>query len=164
MAERHYDRAIAQLQQVLELDRNFAFGHMYLGDCYNGQSNYLAAIEEYRTYYLLSGEDPAWVAEVFGALRQAYETGGEQGCLRKWIELILADEALPEDKQMFWNTTTDLTGYYARLGENEKALDDLQKHFDEPNVWSQLKYHPMYDSLFNEPRFKALLKRAGFEQ
>jgi len=61
-------------------------------------------------------------------------------------------------------SNSDLAGYYARLGENKKALDDLEKHFDEPNVWSQIKFLAMYDSLHDEPRFKALLKRAGFEQ
>jgi serine/threonine protein kinase len=164
-AERHFDRAIAQLQQLLELDRNFAQAHSYLGDCYTAQSNYVAAIDEYRTSALLSGQDQAQVDEVFGALRQVYKTGGVQAYLRKWTEVLLADEALPDDQQMFADgSSANLAGYYARLGEKEKALDDLEKHFDEPNVWCQIKFNPLYDSLYNEPRFKALLKRAGFER
>jgi hypothetical protein len=162
IAERRFDRAIDQLRQVLELDRNFAYGHCFLGDCYQAQSNYLAAIEEYRTGDLLLGLDPARVAEIYGALRQAYQTRGEQGCLRKWTELLLADEALPADKQMLADhSSTDLAGYYARLGEKEKALDELEKRFDEPNVWSQITFLSLYDSLHDEPRFKALVKRAG---
>jgi serine/threonine protein kinase len=161
-AERRFDLAIAQLKQVLELDRNFAYGHSYLADCYNAQSNYVAALEEYRTCYLLEGGDPARVAEVFESLRQAYDTGGTQAYLRRWTDVILTDEALPDDQQMFSDSSnTDLAGYYARLGAKEKALDDLEKHFDEPNVWSQIKFDPMYDSLHDEPRFKALVKRAG---
>jgi serine/threonine protein kinase len=163
-AERRFDLAIGQLKQVLELDRNFAYGHSYLADCYNAQSNYVAALEEYRTCYALAGNDPARVDEVFGSLRQAYETGGAQGYLRKWTEVLLADEALPDDQQMFADSSnTDLAGYYARLGAKEKALDDLEKHFDEPNVWSQINFMAMYDSLHDEPRYKALVKRAGLE-
>jgi Tfp pilus assembly protein PilF len=164
-AERRFDLAIDQLQQVLKLDRNFAYGHSYLGDCYEAQSNCVAALEEYRTSALLSDEGSAWVArvaDVFGALRQAYDTGGEQGYLRKWTEVMLADEALPQDQQMFSDRSgTDLAGYYARLGEKETALGDLEKHFDEPNVWSQIKFHPLYDSLHDEARYKALVRRAG---
>jgi tetratricopeptide (TPR) repeat protein len=161
MAERRFDRAITQLHQVLEIERNFAMGHDYLGDCYEAQSNYLYAIEEHRSAELLSGLDPGRVAEIYGALRKAFETQGEQGYLRKMIEVTLADEALPVDKQMFPDTSNcNLAGYYARLGEKGKALDDLEKHFDEPNVWSQIKFLPLYDSLHDEPRYKALVRRA----
>ena len=162
MAERRYDKAIAQLQQVMELDRNFPTGHQYLGDCYQAESNYLAAIEEYRTTDLLSGEDPVKVAASYDALRRAYDTHGEQGYFREWLELVRADESLPEEKQLFYDTS--LAGCYARLGESEKALDELEKHFDEPNFWQRLMFDPLYDSLHNEPRFKALVRRAGLEK
>jgi Tfp pilus assembly protein PilF len=163
-AERRFDKAIAEFQKLLALDRNFAQGHTYLGDCYTAQSNYVAAMEEYRTSAMDSGEDPARVAQVFDALRQAYDTRGEQGYLRKWTEVMLADEALPDDQQLFGDVSgSDLAGYYARLGEKEKAFKELEKHFDEPNVWCQIKFNPLYDSLHNDPRFKALLKRANLE-
>jgi serine/threonine protein kinase len=163
IAERRFDGAIAQLQKVLEMDRNFAAGHNYLGDCYDGQSNYLAAIEEYKTGALCSGKDPAAVNGIFDALRRAYQTEGQSGYMRKWIELIRANEALPEDKQSDLFGDHDIAGYYARLGDKETALDELEKHFDEPNAWSQIKFQPEYDSLHNEPRYKALVKRAGLQ-
>jgi tetratricopeptide (TPR) repeat protein len=164
MAERRFDRAITQLHQVLEIDPNFSMGHDYLGDCYEAQSNYIYAIEEHRTAALLSGQDRGRVTAIYGALRQAFETQGEQGYLRKSIEVMLADEALPVDKQMFFEDSNyTLPGYYARLGENQKALESLETHFDEPNVWSQIKFLSLYDSLHDEPRYKALVKRAGLE-
>jgi tetratricopeptide (TPR) repeat protein len=163
MAERRYDRAISQLQQVLELDRNFAAGHDYLGDCYEAQSNYLAAIEHYRTSAVFSGQDPATVNGIFDSLRRAYEAEGQAGYMRKWIELIRANEALPEDKQSDLLGDRDIACYYARLGDKETALDELEKHFDEPNTWSQIKFLPDYDSLHDEPRYKALVKRAGLQ-
>jgi hypothetical protein len=164
IAERRFDRAIAQLKQVLELDWKFAQGHSYLGDCYEAQSNYVAAIEEYRAFALLSHQDPARFGPMFDGLRQACEAGGRQGYCRKWIELMVADEALPPDQQLFADRSqTALAGYYAWLGEKEKALTDLEKHFDEANVWDQIKFFQMYDSLYDEPRFKVLLKRARLE-
>ncbi|HEY5913066.1 MAG TPA: protein kinase [Verrucomicrobiae bacterium] len=161
MAERRFDLAIAQLQRVLELDPNFTYGHSFLGDCYDAQSNYVAAIEEFKTFALLVGQDRDRVAESYGALRRAYGTQGEAGYLRKWVELIQADQKLPEEQQMFLEM--DIVGYYARLGETEKALTELETHFEEPQVWHQIKFKAMYDPLHGEPRFKALLERAGLK-
>ena len=162
IAERRFDLAAVQLKRVLDLDGNFSSGHSYLADLYEAQSNYVGAIAEYRTCAQLLRQDPDRVLASYAALRQAYDTQGEQGYLRKMIDLVRADRSLPEDRQIF--ADMDLVGYYARLGEKEKALDELEQHFDEPQVWHQIKFKPMYDRLHGEPRFQALLKRAGLAQ
>jgi serine/threonine protein kinase len=161
MAERQHDEAIDHLRGVMELDKNFSYGHLHLAECYEAQSNYLAAIEEYRAYALMSGQDAARVASGYDALREAYESLGQTGYSQKWIELIKADQSLPDEKQIF--AEMDLAGYYALLGDKETALDILEKHFDEPNVWQQIRFKWQYDSLRNETRHKALVKRAGLE-
>ena len=153
MGERRFDRAILQLQKVLALDRNFALGHDNLGDCYEAESNYVAAIEEYKTGELLQGKDPEKVNTFYRALRDAYDARGQEGYLRKNVELLLADHV----------GGRGLAGYYALLGEKEKALAEIEAHFDEPQEWHQIKYLPLYDSLHDDPRFKALVKRAGLE-
>ena len=165
IGERRFDEAIAQLERVLALDKKFDTGYVFLGLCYEGQSNYLKAIEAYEDAGVYSGLDSArrarWTATL-EALRKAYEASSEKGYLQKWIELILADEHLPAKQRMFSDLSDwDLPGYYARLGENEKALDVLETHFDEPNVWQQVRFFPLHDPLRGEPRFKALVKRAG---
>ena len=164
LAERRFDLSIAQLQRVLRLDRNFASGYAYLGDCYEAQSNYVAAIEAYQNADLLMGKNTSRVTAIYRALRDAYDTQGEQGYFRKRIELAHADAALPESERLlghysFWDTP----GYYARLGQNQKALDELTTHFDQLHVWQQIKFRPLYNTLYNEPRFKELVKRAGLE-
>jgi serine/threonine protein kinase len=161
MAERRHDEVIRQLRGVLELDKNFAYGHCFLAECYEAKSNYVAAIEEFRIFCQFTSQDPVRVATSYDALRQAYESSGQAGYFRKWIELVLADQALPEDKQMFGEM--DLGGYYALAGEKEQALDYLEKHFDDPNVWQQMKFKWQYDSLHHEPRFEALVKRTRLE-
>jgi serine/threonine protein kinase/Tfp pilus assembly protein PilF len=159
MAERRFDRAIAQLQRCMELDRNFSIGHHYLGSCYEAQSNYVAAIEEFKSFELLSGKDPARVTAQYAALRQAYDAQGEQGYFRQWIEKILADEA--DEQQTFGQ---DSAGYYALLGQKEKALEALERDFDTFGIWQTLKFDVHYDTLHDEPRFKALLKKARLEK
>ena len=162
IAERRYDLAVAQLQRVVELDKNFAEAHEFLGKCYEAQSNYLGAIEEFRKGDLLQGGEPARMAAAYDGLRQAYETYGQKGYFEKWIDLIHADEALPEEQRLF--NIQDIAACYAQLGQIEKALDELEAMFDEPGVWWQAKFEPLYPPLYNEPRFKALLRRAGFEK
>src|SRR5262249_52461211 len=79
VAERRFDLAIAQLKRGLELDPNFAHGHFRLGVCYDAQTNYIAAIREYRTHGLLVGLDPARINTSYDALRRAYDEQGESG-------------------------------------------------------------------------------------
>jgi tetratricopeptide (TPR) repeat protein len=159
VAERRFDLAIAHLQRALELDPNFALLHSYLSDWYEAQTNYPAAIKECRIYLTSVGHDPARVASSCDALNHAYDAQGESGYLRQWIELILADQALPDDQQIF--ADMDISGYYARLGEKEKALDEIEKTFDGFPGCFKIKFEPLYDSLHNEPRYKALVRRAG---
>jgi tetratricopeptide (TPR) repeat protein len=161
MGERRLDGAISQLKRVLDQDDRFGYGHQFLGWCYEWQSNYLDAIEEYRKAALLLGGDPKAVNTGFDTLRQAYNDGGEQGYLRKSIEMIHARENLPDDQQLL--DVLDLPGYHARLGEKEKAIEELEKHFDEPQVWHQVRFIATHESLRDDPRFKALVKRAGLK-
>jgi tetratricopeptide (TPR) repeat protein len=162
MAERRFDLAIAQLRHVVELESNFPEAHHFLGRCYEAQSNYLAANDEFKKFDLQSDNDPAKVEASYAAIQDAYISGGQPAYFRKYIELIRADEALPDDKRLF--SWADLPSSYALLGEKQKALDEIEKHFDSPGVWWQLKFEPLYDTLHDEPRFHALLKRAGLEQ
>src|SRR5262249_44073339 len=156
MAERRFDLAIVQLQHVLELDKHFAEIHNFLGQCYEAQSNYVAAIDEYKIADLQEGRDPARVNACYAALRQAYDAVGQTGYFRNYIEMIHEQESIPEQEIFF--SVFELAACYAVLGEKQKALDEIERHF----VWHHLKFEPLYDSLHDEPRFKALLKRAGF--
>jgi tetratricopeptide (TPR) repeat protein len=164
IAGRRFDDAIAVLRQVLVLDSNFVWGYSNLGDYYEGQSNYVAAIEAYRAVARLSRVRPEKVTAWYDSVRGAYDADGKQGYFRKWIELIRADDALPENERMPDDLGYPVLAYcYAQLGEKEKALDELEKHFDEPYVWAQIKYEPRLDSLHGEQRYKELVKRAGLE-
>jgi len=163
IGERRFDLAVARLKQVLELDENFAWGHLYLASCYQEQTNYLASLDEFEKYDVLASQDAAKFGPAYGAVRQAYNTQGEQGYWRKVIELTLAQRSLPEAQRLVSELFNEswLGGYYAKLGEKQKALDELEKHFDEVNIWHQIKFEPIFDNLHGEPRYQMLVKRAG---
>jgi tetratricopeptide (TPR) repeat protein len=158
IAERKFDEAIGQLRQVTELDENFPMTHEWLAKCYEAKGSYPAAIQEFRTRDLIDGSDSNLVNAVYSKLQQAYNASGEQGYLRTCIELVNDERSLPDEGKLFGEL--DLAGCYARLGDKQKALDELEKHLDQMHHW-ELNFDPVYDSLHNEPRFHTLLKRAG---
>jgi tetratricopeptide (TPR) repeat protein len=161
-AARQFDKTIAQIERLIELDKNFPEAYNLLGRCYEAQSNYVAAIDSFRSYELMVGSDPVRVDAGFNALRQAYETKGQEGYLRKYIELIREDELLPPAERVFF--IQDIAGYYARLGENENALNEIEKQLNDPAVRMQLKFEPLHDTLRDEPRFREFVKKAGLEK
>lgn len=158
IAERKFDEAITQISRVIELDQNFPSAHEWLAQCYEYKEDYPAAIREWKARDLLNGIETNHVNAVYAKLQHAYEASGGQGYLRTCIELVEEEKAFPSEQQLF--DYLDLAGCYARLGEKEKALDLLEEYLDQIHHW-ELNFEPNYDSLHNEPRFQALLKRAG---
>jgi len=54
---------------------------------------------------------------------------------------------------------------YLGLGEKEKALEWLEKCYEDRDTQTWfLKVDPLYDSLRDEPRFQALLKKVGLDK
>jgi hypothetical protein len=53
---------------------------------------------------------------------------------------------------------------YLGLGEKEQAIEWLDKASDErtPEI-NHVKCEPIYDSIRDEPKFRALLKKVGLE-
>ena len=66
-------------------------------------------------------------------------------------------------KRQYVNTTA-FASIYRGLGEKEKALDWLEKSYeDQESACWYLTVEPVYDSVRNEPRFQAILKKLGLE-
>ena len=66
-------------------------------------------------------------------------------------------------KRQYVNTTA-FASIYLGLGEKEKALDWLEKSYeDQESACWYLTVEPVYDSVRNEPRFQAILKKLGLE-
>ena len=59
----------------------------------------------------------------------------------------------------------NLAYIYAPLGEKDLAIAALEKGYEQRSpfmLW--LNVDPLFDSLRDDPRFKALLKKVGFEK
>src|SRR5215470_6113420 len=150
---RQYDRAIAQLRAVHEMDPNFPRVGILIGS-YIEKGMFPEALavvkspsarENLRWYWALQ-------AYVHGRAGQREEA---RGALRKLEDLSRREKIQP----------TVFVRAYLGVGDNERALSCLEKAYAERySEATTLKVDPMYDSLRGDPRFQELLRRVGLAQ
>jgi serine/threonine-protein kinase len=150
---RRYDDAILQIRRTLDLDPASTLAHHLLGCCFLWKGDTTGAIAEFqRSKIMVTG---AWYQ---GLLGYAYAISGE----RPKAEQILR-ELEQMAKRQYVNSTA-FADIHLGLGEKEKALDWLDKSYeDQESACWYLKVDPIYDSVRNEPRFQAILKKIGLE-
>jgi len=151
---RRYDDAIVQIRKTLELDPTSTLARHLLGCCLLWKGDTAGAIAEFqRSKIVVTG---AWYQ---GLLGYAYAISGD----RPKAEQILGE--LEELAKHQYVNSSAFAAIYLGLGEKEKALAWLDKCYEnrESACWL-LKVDPIYDSVRNEPRFQALLKKVGLDQ
>src|SRR5438445_4505242 len=146
---RRYDDAIVQIKKTLELDPASTLGRHFLGCCLLWKGDTAGAIAEFqRSKIVVTG---AWYQ---GLLGYAYAISGD----RPKAEQMLRE--LEEMAKRQYVNTTAFASIYLGLGEKEKALDWLDKSYqDQESACWYLTVDPIYDSVRNEPRFQALVQK-----
>ena len=145
---RKYDEAIAQLKKTLELDAGFAPAHDSLATVYFAKGNYADSVEAFAKSQELFG-----VPQNAVLVRESFARGGWQGFLR-----AMTGERRPANLTSYRAAT-----FHAALGENDKALAELKKAYENREFFMiLLKVDPRLDPLRNDPRFQDLLRRVGF--
>jgi len=149
---RRYDEAIEQVRKALEMDPNFAAGHRPLGMAYEQKAMYQEAIAEFQKALAVSRGNPF----ALGSLGHAYAVSGN----REQARQTLSD--LRELSKRRYVSPFDSAVIYAGLGDKERALEWLEKAFDDRSLeMIFLKVDPRFDSLHADPRFAGLLRRMG---
>jgi TolB-like protein/Flp pilus assembly protein TadD len=146
---RRYEEATTQIRKTLELDSNNAFAHSILGWCLIGKGNKAEARAEFQKATSL--DDLPWYISSLG---YAYAANGD----RAKAEQILQD--LEELSKQRYVSPANRAAVYLGLGEKEKALDWLEKAYEDrdPIFW-WIDGDQLYDSVRNEPRFQALVQK-----
>src|SRR2546426_2139467 len=146
---RRYDDAIVQIKKTLELDPASTLGRHLLGCCLLWKGDTAGAIAEFqRSKIVVTG---AWYQ---GLLGYAYAISGD----RPKAEQMLRE--LEEMAKRQYVSSTAFAMIYLGLGEKEKALDWLDKSYqDQESACWYLTVDPIYDSVRNEPRFQALVQK-----
>jgi eukaryotic-like serine/threonine-protein kinase len=151
-----YQNAVHQFEHTIDLDPTFPLVHFFFSSCLLEMGKYEQAIEEVQKGALLEGVSPdeaaAWTAEFL----KAFRTGGPNGYWQKNLAVAL------KEREQSGPGALDLAGAYARVGDKEKALEWLQKAYEERdgNI-TLVKYLPDFKSLRGDRGFSDLLRRIG---
>ncbi|MFZ0643047.1 MAG: winged helix-turn-helix domain-containing protein [Candidatus Acidiferrales bacterium] len=151
---RQYDRAIEQLQGILEMDPLFPRAHMVI-NAYVEAGRYGEALAKINDWQRATGAGPG----TFSALAYIYGRAGQKQKAREELKKLDAEyRKQPIDPG---------TMAFANLGVGNKdaALDWLEKAYAQrSNGLTSLKVEPAYDPLRGDPRFQELLQRVGLAQ
>ena len=152
---RQYDEALEQIRKCVEMfpDNRAVLGWfiriLHAKGMYDQE---VAALQKFLT---LAGK-PSDAA----ALGRAYTLGGINGAWQWDLEQAKKARATRNEEAPLW-----LAGLYAFLGEKDKALEWLERGYEEhDDRMYVLKADPRFDSLRSDPCFQELLRRMNFPQ
>ncbi len=144
---REYDNAIHECQSILDIDPRFSRAYEDLSWFYEDTQRYPEAFAALEKYMQLT-EFPSDKIERY---RTAFQREGMRGVHRA---------SLADDVKM-----SSFAVDYARLGDSKRALDYLNKAYDERDgelTW--LKVDTDWDNIRSDPRYIVLLHRMGLPQ
>lgn len=140
------DESIRQFKKLAEMEPTLPWAHAWLSQIYRMRGNKDAAVEE-RAVSLEIDNKP----EDAKLARESYAKNGWNGFLR---EMIRQNDANP-------GASLGVPAIFlAQLGENEKAVAVLNEAAKQGDFWLfRIKFDPAFDSLRDDPRFQALVKK-----
>jgi serine/threonine protein kinase/tetratricopeptide (TPR) repeat protein len=147
-----YDAAIQQYRKTLEMAPDFWVARFFLGRAYAANGMHAQALAELQAVREVSGDHTG----VLSLMGQIYALMGRQAEARKVIAEL---KALEKERYV---PPQDVAVVYASLGENEQALDWLEKAYAERSLGTHyLKFDPAWTGLRSHPRFIKLLQKVG---
>ncbi|MEZ5426208.1 MAG: winged helix-turn-helix domain-containing protein [Pyrinomonadaceae bacterium] len=148
---REYDRALEAAGRTIELAPDFAWVYAFQSLAFHQKGMDREAIDAWlKSTEKLGGKTP----EQLEKLKEAARQGGWKGFWREWLEQM---KAAPE-----FFLAWDFAACYVFLGEDQVALDWLEKSFEHRDRWViNLKYNPQFDPVRSDPRFVDLVRRIG---
>ncbi len=153
---RRYDDALGHLQKTSQRFPGFAIDHQRLAHLYTYRGEFDKAIAEETEARILAGEDPRSVLKLEDSLRRALAARGPRGYWEKLLGVSQRNDNPPEA----YTTHDGLAILYTRLGEKGKALDALERAYQERQLhMTEIAIEPAFDVLRSEPRFQKLLQQ-----
>jgi len=150
-----YDRAIEELQMTIAMNPNHFLPHFHLGLAYWGKSMIEEAIAEHERAVDFSGGNPHVMTWLVNA---HYESGKKEKAEK------LLDSLKQKQKDEYVPSTYFYLIHKAR-GDQVQAFEWLERACNEHD--SNLPWYRVFPidryRIPDEPRFKALLKKAGLE-
>jgi serine/threonine-protein kinase len=149
---RRSDDALTQLYRILDLNPHSASAHGTLASAYEARADYEAAIRHLEPWLELNALPRSAADEI----REGWHTQGARGYWQARLGLAQRGVCCPGPMPLV------LAFLYARLGDNQHALDQLERAYDERvGGLVFLAVDPAFDGLRDEPRYEALRARIG---
>ncbi|HLF47504.1 MAG TPA: tetratricopeptide repeat protein [Chitinophagaceae bacterium] len=151
---KQYNKAEVVLHDALKVHPNHPLILHNIGELYAAQGRYTEAIAPLKQSSELSAS-----AHYKAILAYAYAMVNR----KDEVMAILKELLNRSDSGSF--SGFNMAAVYLALGDTEKALSQLQKGYEQRDVWmKELKAWPWFDTLKNEPRYKDLIKRMNFPE
>ena len=147
LMQRRYDEAVREFRKLVDLHPDYFWFHHFLGRAYLQSGDYEKAIPA-----LERGRSGPWGE---GHLGYGYAVSGSPEKARSLIQKLKEESSLPEHRLPY-----HLGMIHLGLGEHEQCLDWLEKAEERRSTelfW--LGTSPEVDSLRENPRFQAILRR-----
>jgi TolB-like protein/Flp pilus assembly protein TadD len=153
---RQYDRAVEQLQKVIEMEPNFVPARSVLGSVLVQKAMYEEAIGEYQKVLELIKGAAVVEISVKAIMAHAYARWGKRTeAIGLLDEVIAAGTASPYS----------VAGIYAALGDGDLAFEWLHKATEQHDVQLvSLEVDPTLDGIRSDPRFADLVRSVGLPQ
>jgi len=150
---RQYDRAIEQLNKVIEMEPNFVAARSVLGSVLLQKGLFVEALAEYqKVLELIKGAAVAEIS-VKAIMAQACAKWGRRREARKLLEEVTATGIA---------SPYSIAGIYAALGESDIAFEWLNKACEQRDLQLvSLRVDPSLDGVRSDVRFEDLVRRIG---
>ena len=144
----HDDDALAVWQKLIKTDPDFTLTHSFLWQCFHRKGMFEQAFAEARMAHVARGDN-----EAATSLARGYAEGGYQRAMHVTAEMMAARFTRR------WVHPTAVAHLYAYAGEKDRALDWLERAYQERDSLLIYLRFPEWESVRAESRFGALLRR-----
>lgn len=148
------EEAIRQYRKTLESDPSIAMARAFLIDSLEQSGRFDEAVAELKIDAAQGGRSPQPAA----AREGAYRAHGSTGYWREKLRQLQAGAGPRPGSDL------STAAIFAKLDDKDNAFALLNRVYEQRNMWIMtLKVDPRFDNLHSDPRFQALLARAGLE-
>jgi len=148
---RRFDEAIVEFQQRAEIVPSGGFEHELMGLAYAYKGDGAKATAEWKQRYVADGRP-----EIASKMEEAFRSGGIAAVWE--LKYVLIKEAAKTQ----YVSQLDLADEAAAAGHKAEALTYLERAYEERQpLMVRLLHDPKLDSLREEARFKAIVKKMG---
>jgi serine/threonine protein kinase/tetratricopeptide (TPR) repeat protein len=147
---RRYDEAIAAAREALRIQPDYPFATNALWYILHEKKGMeRESFEAAKDFARVAYNDPG----IDSALDEGYAQGGYTEAMKRVAEALVA--RLPET----YCLPSDIASFYTMAGENDKALDWLEKGLEIHDPVLPYIGMPDFDGLRSDPRFQELLRK-----